>query len=146
MNYQINPIPSENGQGAIDGQNQENLDCWQVAKLGRLYAKTARYDEALPYFNRAIMMNDEAVAFYYYRGVTLFKLGKWEHALRDFEKALSGNAWNQIEILNYTGCIRFRLGDVRGSKRDIARVLNAYKGLLNDLVMTTDEYMELMEA
>lgn len=146
MNYQIKHIPSDNGAKAFQNQDQENLDCWQVAKLGRLYAKTARYDEALTYFNRAIMLNDEVVQFYYYRGVALFKLGKWEHALRDFDKALKGGSWNQMDILNYTGCIRFRLGDVNGARRDIARVLNANKGLLNDLVMTTDEYMELMEA
>ncbi|MCH2200082.1 MAG: hypothetical protein MK081_15005 [Flavobacteriales bacterium] len=122
----------------------EDLTVWQLVKLGRLYSKSARYDEALGFFDRAIEMEPKESTIHYYRGVVNFRLNKLECALRDFERSMKRNPWNTIDILNYTGCIRFRLGDIKGARKDISRVLNANHGLLNDLVMSADEYLELM--
>lgn len=122
----------------------EDLTLWQLVKLGRLYSKSARYDEAIGFFDRAIEMDPKEPTVHFYRGVVNFRLNKLEASLRDFERSLKRHPWNSIDILNYTGCIRFRLGDIKGARKDIARVLNANHGLLNDLVMSPEEYLELM--
>lgn len=48
------------------------------------------YEEALFVFSRAISIDSEP-AHYSHRGITLFKLGKYEDALNDFHMAISKN-------------------------------------------------------
>lgn len=145
MSYSM-PFRNEDDFDPTSRGMQDELDCWQAAKMGQLYAKSSRYEEALMFFDKAILLEGSVGQFYYYRGVTNFKLGNYDDALADLERSMKDQPWNMVDIYNYTGCIRFRMGDLNGAKRDIARVLNANHGLLYDLVMTTDEYMDLMAS
>jgi len=112
-------------------------------KLGKLYAKTARYDDAVACYDMAIKINDKEMSFYFYRGIARFHLKDLKGALDDLTKANSADPWNMIDVLNYLSCIQFRLGNHKAAKENVARVLNSNRGLLNDLVMTHDEYVRL---
>jgi len=48
------------------------------------------FEEALFVFSRAISIDSEP-AHYSHRGITFFKLGKYEEALNDFHMAISKN-------------------------------------------------------
>lgn len=122
--------------------NQEDT-CWKQMKLGKLYAKSARYDEALICYNKAIEMESAELSFFFYRGVARFRMNDLKGALGDLKKAKSANPWNMIDILNYMACIHFRLGDIKAAREKVAQVLNSNRGLLNDLVMSHDEYLQL---
>lgn len=124
-------------------QSQE-AGCYSHIKLGKLYAKAARYDEALSCYNQAIALNPNESGFYFYRGITLFHLGKTTDAMCDFERALEADPWNKCDILNFTGCIKFQHGDKDGALEDIETVLSRNNGLLNDLKISTEDYKELM--
>ncbi len=117
--------------------------CWEEMKMGKLYAKTARYDEAIVHYNRAIALNSTEMSFYFYRGVARFHTKDLKGAEEDLIKAKSVNPWNLIDVLNYLSCIQFRRGDYKSAQKNVARVLNANRGLLNDLVLTHHEYLQL---
>ena len=65
-------------------------------------------------------------------------------ALSDFSRALQCDPWNKVDILNFTGTIKFRNGDAQSAGEDIVLVLQKNTGLLNDLVMQPEEY-ELLQ-
>lgn len=117
--------------------------CWEEMKMGKLYAKTARYDEAIKHYNQAIKMHSTEMSFYFYRGIARFHLNDLHGAKADLYKAKSVNPWNLIDVLNYLSCIQFRLGNYKSARESVARVLNANRGLLNDLVMSHTEYLQL---
>lgn len=121
----------------------DDLTTSHLVDLGKLYCESSRFDEALAFLNLALAADPNQHSVYYYRGVALFKLGQLKEALADFEKLMEGHPWNALEVLNYTGCIRLRLGDKEGARRDISRVLRANHGVIKDLVMTDDEYLTL---
>lgn len=123
----------------------DDLNCYGHVKLGKLYAKDSRFDEALESYNQAITMNPGEAGFYFYRGIALFHLGKVNEAMLDFEHALESDPWNKCDILNFTGCIKFQSGDKDCSIEDIEKVLSRNNGLLNDLKISNEEYEELME-
>lgn len=141
LNFIYNGKPTDKDVEMVNVKQQDS--CWKFAKLGKLYAKTARYDEAHAAFNRAIEMEPSELSFYFQRGVIRFRLADMKGAFVDMKKAKAGNPWNLLEVLNYLACIQFRLGDYQGAKENVARVLNANRGLLNDLIMTHDEYVQL---
>lgn len=136
-----------NGKAQNSNVEMVNLNhqdtCWKQMKLGKLYAKSARYDEALICYNKAIEMDSTELSFFFYRGVARFRMNDLKGAMSDLKKAKSANPWNLIDILNYMACIHFRLGETKAAKEKVTRVLNSNRGLLNDLVMSHDEYLQL---
>ncbi|MCB0761598.1 MAG: tetratricopeptide repeat protein [Flavobacteriales bacterium] len=124
--------------------NENDSTCYSYVKLGKLYAKAQRYDEAIEYYNQAIQMNPTEKGFHYYRGVAYFQMGESMKAMEDFMIALERDPWNKWDILNFTGTIKLRNGDIPGALNDIEQVLHRNKGLLNDLRISMDEYDILM--
>ncbi|MFT4678739.1 MAG: tetratricopeptide (TPR) repeat protein [Flavobacteriales bacterium] len=118
--------------------------CYSYVKLGKLYSKAHRYDEAIEYYNLAIAMNPVEQGFQYYRGIALFHLGKYAEAMSDFSAILSSDPWNKWDVLNFTGTIKLRTGDHDGALEDIEQVLDKNNGLLNDLRISMEEYDLLM--
>ncbi|MFT4777779.1 MAG: tetratricopeptide (TPR) repeat protein [Flavobacteriales bacterium] len=137
--YKVKPESSAANLFNKDGEDS----CWKQMKMGKLYAKTARYDDAVACYDMAIQSNGKEMSFYFYRGIARFHLKDLQGALDDLKKAKSVDPWNMIDVLNYLSCIQFRLGDYKAAKENLARVLIANRGLLNDLVMTPDEFMRL---
>ena len=137
--FDVGEIEEQIAQATPDGTS-----CYSYVKLGRLYAKAQRYDEAIEYYNLAIAMNPKEHGFQYYRGIALFHLGKYTEALSDFSTILNSDPKNKCDILNFTGTIKLRTGDHDGALEDIEQVLNKNNGLLNDLRITMEEYDLLM--
>ena len=141
LNFMYSGKPEDNKVEMVN-LNQEET-CWKQMKLGKLYAKSARYDEALLCYNKAIEMESSELSFFFYRGVARFHINDLKGAFEDMKKAKTANPWNMIDILNYMACIHFRLGETKQAREMVAQVLNSNRGLLNDLVMSYDEYIEL---
>ena len=121
------------------------MSAYGMVKLGKLYSSVNRFEEAVEAYNMAIELEPKELGFYFYRGVAKFHMGESQGAMKDFQVALEANPLNKVEILNFTGTIKFRQGDYTGAKNDINEVLNRNNGLLNDLVMRPDEYNQLVE-
>lgn len=96
-------------------------------KLGKLYTKAARYDEALAQYDQAIALNPKESGFYFYRGIVKFHLGQHAEALADFQESLESDPWNKAEILNFTGFIRYESGDEEGARDDVQRMVETDK-------------------
>ncbi|MGB0424003.1 MAG: tetratricopeptide repeat protein, partial [Flavobacteriales bacterium] len=114
-----------------------------LIKLGKLYASVDRYEEAIGAYSMAIDLEPKEHGFNYYRGIAWFHMGNMEQAMSDFAIALEAEPWNKVEILNFTGCIKYRTGDFNGASADLNEVLNKNHGLLNDLILRPDEYEDL---
>lgn len=117
---------------------------YSLVKLGRLYASTGRYDEALRHFNEAILMKPNEHRFYFLKGVCLFHLSELRIALSNFKIALQADPLNKYEILNYTGTIKFKLGEYQGSLLDLEKAIGYYKGDISQLKVTAKEFMKLL--
>ncbi len=124
----------------------DHLAAQEMLQLGKLYAGSQRFDEALTYYDCAIALQPRVVSQYYYRGVALFHLNRFEEALRDFERALSSNPWNVIDILNYTSCLRYRLGDTKGAREELERIISAKSGYTDGLLLNDREVYQLTAA
>lgn len=128
------------------GEESDNLTVNQLMKLGRLFVSTERYEEALTYFDCAIALDPKTSGHYFYRGVARFYLEQLPESLSDFERALSDQPWNTLDILNYRSCVRLRLGDEAGARLDLQKVLNAQSGVASGLIMSNDEFYRLTAA
>lgn len=114
-----------------------------LIKLGMLYASVDRFEEAIGAYSMAIDLEPSEQGFNYYRGIAWFQMGNMEQAMNDFAIALEAESCNKVEILNFTGCIKYRTGDYQGASRDLSEVLIKNHGLLNDLVLSPEEYEDL---
>ena len=121
------------------------MSAYGMVKLGKLYSSVNRFEKAVEAYNMAIEMEPTELGFYFYRGVAKFHMGNADEAMRDFEVALEANPWNKVEILNFTGTIKFRQGDYAGAQGDINKVLIKNHGVLHDLLIRPDEYNQLVE-
>lgn len=118
----FNAFPHSGSDANFDAP-QEEMSSYSHLKLGKLYTKAARYDEALEQYNMAIALNPNESGFHFYRGIAQFHLGYMTEALQDFQRALEEDPWNTADILNFTGFIRFQNGDSNGAREDLARML-----------------------
>lgn len=119
---------------------------YSLIKLGKLYASAGRYDEAYKYYCEAIELLPEEKGFYFYRAVAEFNMDLLEDSLEDFNTALSSNPLNKYEILNFTGAVKFRLGDLTGAILDLEQVLLKNKGREDDLKLSRKELNILRNA
>lgn len=122
----LNAIPHQNNGENIPAP-QEDMSSYSHLKLGKLYCKAARYDEALEQYNMAIALNPNESGFYFYRGIAQFHLGYMQAALEDFQRALEEDPWNAPDILNFTGYIRYQSGDQDGARMDLSRMVESEK-------------------
>lgn len=133
-------------QNVTEVRNDEHPTAREMLQLGKLYAGSQRFDEALTYYDCAIALQPRETTNYYYRGVALFYLNRMEEALQDLERALSSNPWNAIDILNYTSCIRFRMGDVNGARKELQQIMAAKSGYSEGLLLNDSEVYILTAA
>lgn len=125
--------------------NCTELSAYGLIKLGKLYASADRFEDAIGAYSMAIDMEPNEHGFNFYRGIAWFRIGNMEQAMKDFAIALEPEPWNRAEILNFTGCIKYRTGDYAGASEDLDEVLNKNHGLLNDLILRPDEYADLQK-
>lgn len=96
------------------------MDGYARLKMGKLYARAARYQKALEEYDKAIALTPGETGFYFFRGIAHFHLNNMPEALADFQVALEADPFNKADILNFTGYIRFHSGDADGARRDLA--------------------------
>jgi tetratricopeptide (TPR) repeat protein len=113
-------------------------------KMGQLYASAGRYDEALAEYDEAIMLNPSEMGYYFHRGVALFHLGRHQEAMDDFSLSLAADPWNKVEILDFTGAIKFKSGDVKGARKDVGEVVKKKNGHTSNLKLSPEEIESLL--
>ncbi len=116
---------------------------YSLIKLGKLYASAGRYDEAYKYYCEAIDMLPDEKGFYFHKAVAEFNMNLLEDSLEDFNTALSDDPMNKYEILNFTGTVKFKLGDITGAIDDLEQVLMKNKGNIEKLKLSKDEFRVL---
>ena len=116
---------------------------YSIVKLGKLYASAGRFDEAYKYYCEAIELLPDEPGFYFYRAVAEFNMDLLEESLDDFNTALSTNPLNKYDILNFTGTVKFKLGDIQGALEDLEKVLDKNRGNTEVLKISREELNSL---
>jgi tetratricopeptide (TPR) repeat protein len=118
---------------------------YSLVKLGKLFAAAGRHKEAIKHYNEAIMMKPNENNFFFLKGVSEFHLKLFYKSLSDLNLALKSEPLNRFEILNYTGAIRFYLGDYKKALLDLEQVLRYFKGDYMMLKISFKDFTELLK-
>ncbi len=127
----------------MENQYKSERTPYSLIKLGKLYASAGRYDEAYKYYCEAIELLPDEPGFYFYRAVAQFNMNLLEDSLEDFNTALSSNPINKYEILNFTGAVKFKLGDLHGAFEDLEMVLAKNNGNTSELKISQKDFKQL---
>lgn len=109
---------------------------WERALFnkGRVYLKLERYDEALAYFNRAMMVNPDNDEVYYYLGVYYDKVKDFQVAIANYEKAIKHNEKESEYHLNLgVACYRIKEYEKAINELDICIALDDIYTKINAL-------------
>ena len=110
----------------------------QKYDFGLLLLEKKRFKQAIYYFSKAIELNPDDGAPYYYRGIAKNKLNLLNDAVEDYTDAMLQKL-NIVDVFYKRGNCKFRLGDTSGALKDFTKYVSIdkhnpeayyYKGLL----------------
>ena len=86
-----------------------------LAQMGNIYYDMGRFNDAIPYYKKALMVNPDDFNVRTDMGTCYHYSGQHERAIQEFESVLQKNpnfaaAWYNIGIVKYSG-----LGDSKGA-------------------------------
>lgn len=95
----------------------------EVQRRGRTREAATHAFQAVEAYTRAILAHPSYARAYYNRGLTYFKVGKYDRALADFEQAAQLDPRDEKAP--------FMMGSLYELRKDTARACNAYRQALN---------------
>ncbi len=105
---------------AMDKKHPSCYIYW--CNLGTFQAKLYKYDDALQSYNTSIEFNSKFAHAYSMRGVLFEKLNHQDKAIKDFDKALRLDAFNE-SALERLGAIHFKKGEYQEARNYLETLL-----------------------
>lgn len=120
---------------AFDSYSQNS---GEYATKGLFSTSMGQYDKAMEYFNKAINMNDNPIA-YVGRGELKYKLGDYRGAIQDLDKGISkfntltekefsGRSYFLYPGYEFRGLSKQKLNNYKGAIEDFSKALEYTKG------------------
>ena len=99
--------------------------------MANMYVKQKKYNEALPYFNAAIKMNDSLTDLFNSRGMCYYYADKFEMAIKDFKRVIKMDSSNYIAYNN--------MGSANYNNQNIA------SASMKDLLLAQNDFNKAIE-
>lgn len=123
----------------LSGQSAEDL-----LELGKKQVYQGNYGKAIKYYTKAIDLNPNLAAIYYYRANAKYDLKDYEGSIMDCRKALSLNPKLKSAYFNL-GLSEYYLKDYRGAVLNFTQAINIDKDDSEAFYWRAKAYLALNE-